>query len=763
MDSIQELVSTYQLATSGQIDAYHTDLSHVSDSLIWIDDDINELKTHNNLGMLVKDNKGNIVDLAILGKSKQFLIGRKTQAGAGFFGQPDCQTAYLVSDFLTACDLSLMLNETKKPYCVLMAFSKLEKVVHKFSSTYNLVLPVFAHHVPEIPAQLKNIPNVQILSCIDVVIDTVEYHKNNDNAVKVVQDSVFYYDNGYFSLTEDAELIYSKFDPKTEQTSEVFLCQALHVDGMTRDSTGNNWGRLLRFKDPDGREKTWALPSSLLMQDPKEYLKVLAGMGLVIDLKPKSKQLLSAYIQHYPCTKRITCVDAVGWIGNKYVLPHHVFGNDLILQADIANHGYKSQGTLEDWQQNVSKLCIQHNRLAFSICVALSGAVLNHLGAESIGFHFVGASSMGKSLALKMASSVWGSRNFIRTWKATGNGMEGVASLHNDGFLALDEIGECDPRQVGNIVYMLGNGTGKTRMTKDANTRQAKTWRVAYLSTGEISVEEILKQTGQAIKAGQVVRLAHIEADAGSNLGMFDNIDGFNSGHELAEYLTSNMMKYHGTAGVAWLNYLTSNSDYITELTKYIESFIDIYAPRNLSNQAIRVCKNFAIVAGVGELATSAGITGWNDGDAMQATMECFDNWMKIYGHHNDLELVGLIERIMATIETHRYGRFIKLHDSGEDVFKHDVEFSKHPNLLGYTFRELFLFTNSAFAEVSKPIPPRTAFKMLKAVGLTECNHHNKYQKRIHGKKMSLYAIKASIFEYLDAPNGNVKNNDVEF
>ncbi|KFF84612.1 hypothetical protein AL062_11360 [Pseudomonas syringae pv. syringae] len=50
----------------------------------------------------------------------------------------------------------------------------------------------------------------------------------------------------------------------------------------------------------------------------------------------------------------------------------------------------------------------------------------------------------------------------------------------------LDEIGVCDPRIIGETVYMLGNGTGKARANDRGQAgRQVQEWRLLFLSTGE--------------------------------------------------------------------------------------------------------------------------------------------------------------------------------------------------------------------------------------------------------------------------------------
>ncbi len=50
--------------------------------------------------------------------------------------------------------------------------------------------------------------------------------------------------------------------------------------------------------------------------------------------------------------------------------------------------------------------------------------------------------STGKSTVLRVASSVWGGFDYLQSWRATSNGLEGIAAAHNDSLLCLDEIGE---------------------------------------------------------------------------------------------------------------------------------------------------------------------------------------------------------------------------------------------------------------------------------------------------------------------------------
>lgn len=90
------------------------------------------------------------------------------------------------------------------------------------------------------------------------------------------------------------------------------------------------------------------------------------------------------------------------------------------------------------------------------------GPLLKPCQEQSGGFHLYGVTTGGKTTAAQVAASVWGCGadpqegpevTSIRKWYATGNALEGVAEVHNDTLLTLDEIGEVDPAELGRIIY----------------------------------------------------------------------------------------------------------------------------------------------------------------------------------------------------------------------------------------------------------------------------------------------------------------------
>ncbi len=96
----------------------------------------------------------------------------------------------------------------------------------------------------------------------------------------------------------------------------------------------------------------------------------------------------------------------------------------------VDHHG--SKGTLQDWQQYIAKFCVDNSRLGFCVSVGFTSPLLYLLGEENGGFNLRGPSSGGKTTALKVGLSTYGSEKMLHSWRATSNGLESIAALHND-------------------------------------------------------------------------------------------------------------------------------------------------------------------------------------------------------------------------------------------------------------------------------------------------------------------------------------------
>lgn len=453
----------------------------------------------------------------------------------------------------------------------------------------------------------------------------------------------------------------------------VLICSRLDILGATRDEKGTEWGRLLEWKDSDGKSHQWAVPVELLQTDGSEVRRELARQGLNIEPSKTARDRLSAYIQVWPTERRMRCVERLGWVNGAYVLPSGAVGNSeehFVFQSPaIIEPAFETSGTLTQWQESVCKYAKGNSRLMFAISSMFAPTLLDLAGEDGGGFHLLGGSSNGKTTTLRIASSVWGSpARYPRTWRATSSGLEGLATVHNDCALVLDEISQMDQSDAGNAAYMLANGEGRLRAGRTGAAKKVARWKLIFLSSGEDSVETLLTKAGKQPMAGQEIRLANIAADAGSGLGTFEFLHGFDTPSSFAESLKESAIKHHGSAGIAWLEYVVSNRAKIQDsINQRLTEFVESITPVESSGQVYRVARRFGLVALAGELATLSGVTNWNAGEATAAVRKCFFSWLELFGGSGDKESRTVVENVSNFISLHGSARFETLKDRSND------------------------------------------------------------------------------------------------
>jgi uncharacterized protein (DUF927 family) len=233
------------------------------------------------------------------------------------------------------------------------------------------------------------------------------------------------------------------------------------------------------------------MPKSLLAGDGIEVRRALLDGGLYVEAGGKPRNLLNSYLASIHTKARAKAVTSTGWFGKTFVFPDCAIGREngdrVILQLpNFVDHAYNVRGTLEEWQTNIARFAEGNSRLALAISTAFAAAIAGPCGAESSGIHFRGRSSVGKTTALNVAGSVWGGgdRGFIRSWRATANGLEATAATHSDAILCLDEISQLSGKEAGEVAYMLGNGLGKSRASRDASLRKPASWRLLIPGSG---------------------------------------------------------------------------------------------------------------------------------------------------------------------------------------------------------------------------------------------------------------------------------------
>jgi len=537
------------------------------------------------------------------------------------------------------------------------------------------------------------------------------------------------------------------------------VCKRLEVTADTRDSNGRNWGRELTFADRDTRQKKLSIPMRMLAGDGQEVRALLLDNGLEIEPNRKAKYALLSYIQGAAPSRKLECVDRIGWHhqGSVFVMPDMTIGSDdVVLQSDTAlDHAFGTSGTLEQWKQHVAAPCEHNSRLMLGISFAFTGPLLELVGLEGGGIHFFGNSSTGKTTILSVAASVWGGGDgpggFVRTWRATANGLEGVAAMHNDTLLCLDELGQIDPKEASEAAYLLANGQGKSRASRSGSARKVARWRIPFLSTGEITLADRLTEINDRhlIKAGQEVRILNVPAEVGGANGCFEELGGFADGAKFADELKRASRRYYGVAAVAFIERLVAEdlTLFRGQLRELIDDFSADAANMDLDGQVKRATNRFALAAVAGELAVHWGILPWQPGSARAAAQKCLRDWIRNRGGVESSEELTLLRRVRSFFESHGESRFSLMKYTGESPALNEAVTNQKStiNRVGFRSEEsdgvhYYVFKEAMRNEICRGFDLKRAAKILIKAGHLVPGEKDKsaVKKRIPGHKNSV-------------------------
>lgn len=415
------------------------------------------------------------------------------------------------------------------------------------------------------------------------------------------------------------------------------ICDWICVTATTTDEKGNGFGRLVEFTSTMGDHRKLVIDARRFASGSSGIIAELLSFGLRIERGGRRKaQLLTALEQWTP---ENTCITTPrrGWLGDDcFILPDstavgahavHFTGRDDLRAAPV-------QGTLDSWNFYIGDEALGNPLMMTAISLAFLGPLIEPLGLEPCGMHLRGHSSSGKSTIAAVATSVWFGPDGLCRWRATDNGLEGIAESRNSMLLVLDELAEIEGKSADFAAYMLGNGEGKARSSARGGVIPQARWSLSILSTGEISFRAKLMEAGRQIQAGQIVRFLDVPADTG-RFAAFDSLNGRSTGRAFSDTLKHQCTLWHGTAGPEFVRRLLPEKDRVLFKAKdVIGQFHDCgerMFPGSGSGVMGRGRAKFAAIAAAGECAVDLGVVTWGGGEAFEASFKIFELWREGY------------------------------------------------------------------------------------------------------------------------------------
>ena len=277
----------------------------------------------------------------------------------------------------------------------------------------------------------------------------------------------------------------------------------------------------------------------------------LARLGIAVDsenAKALVKYFTDLEAMNYDRLPERHSVARVGWTTSGKFVPYAdsvEFDGAPGFRAVFDS--FHPNGDRDAWFRAASKARNESTIARIVLAASLASALVSPLHALPFFVHIWGRSGNGKTMLLKLAASVWASPNssegYVRNFNSTIVGLETAAGFFNSAPLCVDELQVVkNRRDYDDIIYMLSEGQGRSRGSKDGSFQQIKSWQNTIITTGEMPI------TSDFSGAGAISRIIEISCGKERLLsdyrGLSDTLThnwGF-AGKEFVEGLTPQVL-----------------------------------------------------------------------------------------------------------------------------------------------------------------------------------------------------------------------------
>ena len=236
----------------------------------------------------------------------------------------------------------------------------------------------------------------------------------------------------------------------------------------------------------------------------------LANAGAIVtseNIKPVIRFLSALEVANDDVIEFGESTSVMGWHSKGRFLPGVDDGiiKDFKDQAGAIAASYHSKGSLDEWVK-MMQVHRDRNRFRFIVAAALAPPLLKLLHQRTFFVYYWGDARSGKTAGLKAALSAWGNpEGLMMNFNTTQVGLERQAALFTDLPLGIDErqaagSGQYGQNKIENLVYMIGEGKGRTRGGKDGGIQKTHEWRTIAIATGEEPLTSETSQTGIATR-----------------------------------------------------------------------------------------------------------------------------------------------------------------------------------------------------------------------------------------------------------------------
>ena len=210
------------------------------------------------------------------------------------------------------------------------------------------------------------------------------------------------------------------------------------------------------------------------------------------------------------------------------------------------------KGSIEEWSKLIES-CKHFPKVMFVLYTSFAAVMLPLLGTPNFVVELFGRTSRGKTTALKVAASVWGSpdesgdNSFLGTWDATKVQIERNLSMLSGIPLILDDTKRVkNKNNISDVIYMVGSGQGRARGNL-TGFNSAKKFKTILMSSGETACTRFTQDAGAKARILEVGGLPFKEDD--TKMAIF------------VKKLEQGLKENYGFAGPQFVKYVLNNQD----------------------------------------------------------------------------------------------------------------------------------------------------------------------------------------------------------
>lgn len=220
----------------------------------------------------------------------------------------------------------------------------------------------------------------------------------------------------------------------------------------------------------------------------KNKIVSLANVGVDVTTATAAKMVdYLNHLQQKNVIPEVSSISHLGWVNDKF-LP---YDDGVVFDGEATDrklfNAIKAHGSEAAWVEHMLKLR-KNKALRMTMAASFASPLIERCGAMPFVFHLWGTTGGGKTVALKVAMSIWGKPelgDLVYTMNMTDNAMMNTAGMLYSLPFAGDEL-QLVKSQYGydRLIMRVTEGIDRGRMKYETKVAQ-RTWKNSFIFTGE--------------------------------------------------------------------------------------------------------------------------------------------------------------------------------------------------------------------------------------------------------------------------------------